>query len=103
MQILAQSQTIQRVPYAHVGYTAAANDAAMWKLGTVIVPALVLLTAFVSAAGMIGTGVVWGASRNRNPARCRKWRTAFLVCTGVFIIAAGLLGFCVLAVVLLAA
>jgi len=81
MQVLAQSRTVQQVPYAHVGYLAAASvqrTSAEETAGLLISLGLLALVA-LSLVGVVVSGAAGIVRARKGVSTGRRWLVAILL------------------------
>ncbi|MGB2755895.1 MAG: hypothetical protein WBD75_05235 [Phycisphaerae bacterium] len=93
MQILAQSRTIQQVPYAHVGYLAAASLYRQQVQEASFLVSVGLLAATTAMlVGLVTSGVGRLRASRSEPSRRRRWTIALIIFTILFVGAGAALG-----------
>jgi len=93
MRILAQSTTIQQVPYSHVGYLAAASLYRQQVQETSFLVSVGLLAATTAMlVGLVTSGVGRLRASRSEPSRRRRWTIALIIFTILFVGAGAALG-----------
>ncbi|MGB2613728.1 MAG: hypothetical protein WBD63_00385 [Phycisphaerae bacterium] len=93
MQILAQSKTVQQVPYAHVGYLAAASlYRQQVQEASFLVSVGLLAATTVMLVGLVTSGVGRLRASRGEPSRRRRWTIAVILFAILFVVAGAAFG-----------